>query len=87
MKEIRIKIKDLCNYQLSPNIKGFGLCGYNNRNCGYIYASTGYGNNETYIESAKELLDILKEDGHSLEKQIIIEIDKNSNITYCHFTV
>lgn len=86
MKEIKIKIKDLCNYQLSPNIQGFGLCGYNNKNGGYIYANTGYGNIETYIES-KELFDILKEDGHNLEKDIIIEIDKNDFITYCHFAV
>lgn len=85
MKTLQINLNELANYELAPHIIGFGLCGYNNTDGGYIYASEGYGNLESYC-SIEELLPMLEEDGM---KTGLFEVSLNEEgkITQLHVDV
>lgn len=82
-----IKIKELKNYNLHPSIVsgGFGLCGYDRENGGYIYLNQGYGNMETYV-TAESLVDMLEKDGFDTDELINIEL-KDGKIFYTHFCI
>ena len=85
MKTLQITLNELANYELAPQLSGFGMCGYNYIDGGYIYASEGHGNLESYI-TLEELLNILDEDG--MQTGVIdIEVNENNEITYVHMDV
>ena len=79
----KIKIEELKNYTLHEHVTGFGLCGYNHEDGGYVYADVWDGNMETYV-SIPEILDMLEQDGHDLSQEIEVRLE-NGNIVYCHF--
>ena len=81
-----IQATELANYELAPTVCGFGLCGYAPDEGGYVYATEGHGNSESYI-SMQEMLGMLEEDGMKIIESFEIVLNENGQIIYIHMDV
>ncbi len=80
-----VLIKNLQNYRFASGIRA-GMCGYDYREGGYVYASEGYSATEDYMDM-EDLIDTLEYDGMTSYDTVKIDVDDNGDIVYMHLDV